>query len=73
MAEFRVTLASDGSVIAATETLVMPFEIPPGETKDSWGANTIDNHACDDIQIALLPRMEVMCRTKDNSPAPATG
>jgi len=72
IAEFRITLASDGSVIEETETLVMPFAIAPGETKESWGANTIDNYSCDDIQIALVPVNKYgMCLTKDESPCPA--
>lgn len=71
MAEFRITLAGDGSVIEETETLIMPFEIPPGETKESWGANTIDNHACEDIQIALVPALSYHCKTSDKSPCPA--
>lgn len=71
MAEFRITLASDGSVINETETLIMPFDIPPGETKEAWGANTIDNHACSDLQIALVPELSYHCKTKDKSPCPA--
>ena len=71
MAEFRVTRTSDGSVIDATSTLVMPFAIPPGETKESWGDTTFDSLRCADIQIALLqPDKFAMCRTTDESPCP---
>ncbi len=71
MAEFRITRASDGSVIAENDTLTMPFEIPPGETKEAWGASTVDSHRCNDIQIALKQPKYGMCRTKDKSPCPA--
>ena len=71
MAEFLVTRASDGSVVESTATLVMPFEIPPGASKDAWGETTFDNMGCDDLQIAVLEPHYGMCVTKDKSPCPA--
>ena len=71
IAEFLVTRASDGSVVESEATLVMPFEIPPGETKDAWGATTFDNMQCDDLQIAVQEPQYGMCLTLDESPCPA--
>ena len=49
----------------------MPFEIPPGETNDAWGATTFDNMRCDDLQIAVQAPQYGMCLTLDESPCPA--
>lgn len=71
IADFRFTRAIDSSVIDEQLLLVMPFEIPPGETKDAWGAVTIDSQRCADIQITLKEPALGMCLTKDDSPCPA--
>ena len=71
IAEFLVTRASDGSVVEGEATLVMPFEIPPGASKDAWGETTFDNMRCDDLQIAVQEPQYGMCVTKDKSPCPA--
>ena len=70
VAEFRISRAGDGSVIDAEHTLVMPFEIPPGETRDAWGPLLIDNHRCEDLDLAIQVPKAGMCRTKDKGPCP---
>lgn len=71
IAEFQVTRISDGAVIANTSTLTLPFEIPPGETKEAWGNITFDKERCDDLRIKVQVPKVAMCRTKDDSPCPA--
>ena len=71
VAEFRIATAADDVVIDAESTLTLPFEIPPGETRDAWGPIVIDNHRCEDLALALQPRKAAMCRTKDKGPCPA--
>ncbi len=70
VAAFRVSRADDGSVIDAELTLAMPFEIPPGETRDAWGPLLVDNHRCEDLDLAIQTPKAGMCRTKDKGPCP---
>ena len=70
VAEFRIASAVDGSVIDAEHTLVMPFAVPPGETRDAWGPMVIDNHRCEDLELAIQAPQRGMCRTKDKGPCP---
>ncbi|MFY2763977.1 hypothetical protein [Arenimonas sp. MALMAid1274] len=69
VAEFRI--ASGDQVIATDSTLVMPFEIPPGQTRDAWGPIVIDDHRCADLDVRVQPATVGMCRTKDKGPCPA--
>jgi len=71
LAEFRVTTTVDGSLVDGESTLVMPFEIPPGETRDAWGPIVFDNHRCEDLDLVVQPVGPGQCRTKDKSPCPA--
>ena len=70
VAEFRIATAADDGVVDPESTLVMPFEIPPGESRDAWGPIVIDNHRCEDLALALQPRKAGMCRTHDKGPCP---
>ncbi|MBW8366975.1 MAG: hypothetical protein K0M70_03850 [Arenimonas sp.] len=71
VAEFRVTTTVDGSLVDDESTLVMPFEIPPGETRDAWGPIVIDNHRCEDLDLTLQAPGRGACRTTDKTPCPS--
>lgn len=71
IAEFHISRADDGSVVDSAHTLVMPFEIPPGESRDAWGPLVIDNHRCEDLALVIQAPKAGMCRTKDKGPCPA--
>jgi len=74
LAEFEVSAATDAGIVVVDPalTLVMPFLIAAGESKDAWGPLFIDNHRCESLSITLKPALRGACRTTERDvPCPA--
>ncbi len=66
--EFDALAVSGGAPAGGKLNLTMPMLVKAGASQEAWGNITVDNFACDALQLSFPPQAGFMCRTSSKVP-----